>query len=163
MKKTLSFIGIVIFTFLFFGINNVDAKTCSNIYAAPHLYQVSPDVRSGTYNLTTSYNQCLGSNTEVWFSSIKSMPDSWYFSSGTLWINLWEEDPAGNDDEHVKEYIGSITNKTITNIYLNRTITPGAIDSAGDQTCELYLKFGSSGKYGLTIEKSLFNYQVCMK
>lgn len=162
MKRCI-FSGIIImFSFFMIGFEKVEARTCSGIYAAPHLYQVSPDVRSNTYNLQTAYNQCLGSNTEVWFSSIKSMPDNWNFASGNLWINLWEEDPAGNDDEHVKQYVGYITNKTITSIQLNKTITPGAIDSAGDQTCELYLKFGSSGQYGLTIEKSLFNYQVCM-
>ena len=75
---------------------------------------------------------------------------------------MYEEDPPGNDDEHVKSYVGFITNRTITSLSLMATHVRGNIDSAGDQKCELYLKFGSSGQYGLTIEKSLFNYKICM-
>lgn len=162
MKKRMPILLILIAVMFAMGIQKVEAKSCSGVQAAPHMFQVSPYKKAPTFNLQTAQNVCKGSNTEVWFSGIKSLPDSWTYASGNLWIDLFEEDPAGNDDEHVKSYIGWITNKTITSIVLDGTVTPGNIDSVGDQTCELYLRMVSSGQYGKSIEKSLFNYNICM-
>lgn len=163
MKRKM-FSLIFLLTLIVFGIKNVEAKTCTEIYAAPHIFEVAPDVATRPYSLTTAENTCKGYNTEVWFSSIKTMPDSWTYSSGNLYMNLFEEDPPDyKPDEYVKEYVGYVTNRTITSIELNRIMTYGNIDSEGDQNCELYLEFGSSGFFGRSIEKSLFNYQICMK
>ncbi len=162
MKKAVFSVALFLTSMFVFGIENVEAKQCTGIYAAPHLYQVTPYKVSPTYDLYTSYSSCQGVNTEVWFTNIQTLPNSWTFASGNIYIDLYEEDPPGNDDEHVKSYVGFITNRTITSLSLMATHVRGNIDSAGDQKCELYLKFGSSGQYGLTIEKSLFNYQICM-
>lgn len=48
----------------------VEAKDCTEIYAAPHVYQVAPYVNTTRDGLYTSYDSCYGSNTEVWFSDM---------------------------------------------------------------------------------------------
>lgn len=143
------------------GTTRVSAKECGDIVAAPHMYQVAPTVSGQKFNLHTAQSTCYGYNTEVWYSSFKSLPDSWTFSSGNLWMDLYEAD-VNNADDHVKSYVGWITNKTITSIDVLKVITSGAIDSSGDNQAELYLTFYSSGYYGYSIEKSLFNYKICM-
>ena len=163
MKKSLFFAALLTLFLTFVGTYDVSAKSCTKIKAIPHMYQVAPEKTTLPSDpLTTSENTCKGTNTEVWFSSIKSMPDNWNYATGTIHIKLYEEDPPGNPDELVKTYYGSVVNKTITSITLSSVDTPGNIDSVGDQTCELYLQFYSSGKYGASIEKSLFNRQICM-
>ncbi len=92
---------------------------------------------------------------------------SFYFNqrkNNTLSLTeLTQEDPAGNDDERVKEYVGTAMGRVLTIFELSQTYITGNIDSEGDQTCELYLDFVISGKYGgPTVEKSLFNYSVCI-
>lgn len=162
MKKNILAIFIFIASLFVLGVNDVNAKSCSDINAAPHMYQVAPAVRVKKEPLTTAYGTCKGSNTEVWFSSPQSLPNSWNFASGVIWIDLYEEDPPGNADEHVKKYAGITENKTIVEFRLIETLEYDNIDSEGDSVCELYLTFYSSGYQGYTIDKSLFNYKICM-
>lgn len=161
--KHLSLLVFALFVFILSG-NFVQAKTCSLIKAAPYLAEAYtvPYVRVDKETLTTAADSCYGSNTEVWFSSIKTMPDSWTHDTGYIHIDLYEEDPEGNDDERVKYYVGFVEGKVITSIQLIATNTPGLIDSTGDQQCELYLRFSTSGTTGRYINKSLFNYKICM-
>lgn len=162
MKKNILLSFVFIASLFVLGTSEVNAKSCSGIKAAPHMYQVAPTVRVDTEPLTTAYGTCKGSNTEVWFSSPQTLPNSWTYANGVIWIDLYEEDPPGNADEHVKEYAGMVENKTIWEFRLVRTLEYDNIDSEGDSTCELYLTFYSSGYQGYTIDKSLFNYKICM-
>lgn len=156
--------GMLVMLMTLMSLAKVDAKECGEIVAAPHMYQVAPTVRDGrVFNLHSEQETCLGNNTEVWYSSFKSLPNSWTYSRGNLWMELWEEDYSGGDDR-VKRYVGFIENKVITEIrLLDIYIANAAIDSVGDNRAELYLTFVSSGQQGLSIEKSLFNYKICMK
>lgn len=164
MKKDYKKIFLVIICIIGVFCSIVEAKTCTEIYAAPYIFEVFPDKKSDIYYLNTSENTCMGYNTEVWFSSFKSLPERWAeYGTGYLYVSLYEEDPDGNPDERVKDYVGYVTNRVITSMELNKIVTPGAIDSEGDQQCELYLTFGSSGYQGRAINTSLFNYQICMK
>lgn len=145
-------------------IENVEAKACTGPKPAPYMYEVSPWVKGPTYNLKTAASACKGSNTEVWFSAFRSLPTSTTTADGVIYVALWEEDPPGNDDERVKQYLGQYYNRVITTFYLNYTSIAGNIDSEGDQTCELYLMFeGTTGTCcNKPIKSTLFDYNICM-
>lgn len=162
MKRKMMLLG---FLTIILGSNvvNVKAKDCTEIHAAPHVYQVAPYVNTKHFGLYTSYDSCYGSNTEVWFSSFTFLPDSVTNSVDPIWVDLMEGDPEGNEDELVKQYAVRIIGRTATDAQLIRTVTAGLIDSEGDKKAELYLRMVSGGRQGLSIEKSMFNYQICMK
>lgn len=146
------------------SVNEVQAKTCTDYQPAPYMYEVAPDVKGPTFDLTTEADACKGSNTEVWFRGYRAFPSNYEIQDGAIHVRLWEEDPEGNDDEQVKYYMGTFYNKVITEFRLLNTFITGNIDSAGDQKCELYLTFAISGLKCCYVEfkASVFDYNICM-
>lgn len=141
------------------------AKECTAFYKAPKIPQVTVN-RGHSINLTTAADSCYGSNTEVWFYNFGSAPNDVVITPGAtvVWVELYEEDPPGDDDEWVKEYAGFFSGKVLTEFRLVKTIRPGIIDSQGDQNCEFYMTFSLSGYTGgPEIPEGLFDYQMCMK
>ncbi|MDD3409125.1 MAG: hypothetical protein PHX85_05795, partial [Methanobacteriaceae archaeon] len=78
---------------------------------------------------------------------------------------LWEEDPPGNAHEKVKTYRGYNSGYTLLSWTYIGITTSGLIDSTGDQTCELYMKFKieTIDTSPFTImDSDLFRYTMCM-
>ena len=165
MKKNIFLTSLFIFSFFFAGVMNTSARTCEYGLQAPQIPQGYAENKGHLVELQTSANVCKGSNTSVYFSSFGSLP-SWYTpSSGTIvHAYLVEDDPPSSEpDERVKYYIGFFSGRVLTDFRLQVTITPGNIDSTGDQTCELYMLFSISGWTGEpAIPQGLFYYNICM-
>ena len=162
MKKIV--ILSVITLLVFMSSITVSAKSCTGYKGAPYFYEVAPDRKEDTYPLQTAANQCLGSNTAVYFTNFRSFPDSYKYPDATFYVTLYEEDPPGNEDERIKRYFFIVRNKVVDEVRLDGTYTMGAIDSAGDQTCELYLLFeGATGTCcNRPINNSVLDYNICM-
>lgn len=162
MKKLITLSVIILFIFM--TSIKVSAKSCTGYKPAPYFYEVAPDKKDTTYSLKTSANQCLGSNTSVYFTNFRSFPNTYMSGTTVFHVTLKEEDPPGNDDESVKSYLFVVRNRIIDEVRLDKVLTPGAIDSAGDQTCELYLLFwGATGTCCYNeIRKSVLDYNICM-
>lgn len=90
MKKLILLLSLLAVIGVSIKIEQVEAKQCTATYAAPHMYQVSPRRRSSTYILQTAASACKGSNTEVWFSSFKSLPDNYAYDYANVWVDLYD-------------------------------------------------------------------------
>lgn len=163
-KKVFLSLAIMLGGFLLFN-NNVYAKECTDVYYSPEFYHQWPIIRTNKYNLHTASNVCRGDNTEVWFTNHNAWPFNSSDGTGSgraVYVELYEEDPPGNDDEYVKHYsIAYGYDDYFYTIYTN-TITSGNIDSVGDQQCELYLNFYGSGSMWHVVPQSILTYKICM-
>lgn len=165
MRKKFIIIGIFAIGLFFSGSFNVYARECTWGLQAPQIPQGYAENKGNVVNLKTTASACKGVNTAVYFSKFGSLPNWYTPSSGTIVHGYLMEDdpPAYEPDERVKYYIGFFTGRVLTDFQLNKTITPGNIDSEGDQTCELYMNFSISGTTGGTpIPQGLFYYGICM-
>lgn len=165
MKKLISIIILLAIGAFFLKSINVSARECKNGLQAPEIPQGGWIYNNGELvSLKTSADSCYGSNTAVYFHNFGSLPASYADKIGTvLYGVLMEEDPGDDADERVKEYHGRFNGRVLTDIYLDSTITPGIIDSQGDQNCELYMKYSISGvPGGKPIDAGLFYYNICM-
>lgn len=163
MKKYFSFMLVLVLLTFFVNTTLVEAKACSGVLQAPDIPQIYSN-QGHHVTLKTDSDSCYGSNTEVWFSNIQNLPADYPTHGGQMMTAyLYEEDPPGNPDEIVKQYLGVFSGRVMYNLYLSKTITPGLIDSTGDQYCELYMDYSMSGTIGGPVLKKLLNYQMCMK
>lgn len=125
MKKIV--ILSVITLLVFMSSITVSAKSCTGYKGAPYFYEVAPDRKGDTYPLQTAANQCLGSNTAVYFTNFRSFPDSYKYPDATFYVTLYEEDPPGNEDERIKRYFFIVRNKVVDEVRLDGTYTMGAM------------------------------------
>lgn len=162
MKKIL--LSLFILGTICFGVKTVSARECEYGLQAPELPQGYAFNRGHLAKLKTTASACKGTNTAVYFSNFKSLP-SWFVPTGGTIVNalLNEEDPPEyKPDELVKKYAGLFTGRTLTEFVLLNTVTPGNIDSEGDQTCELYMTFNIAGNGTRPVPQGLFSYSICM-
>ncbi|MCI9434921.1 MAG: hypothetical protein HFI86_06605 [Bacilli bacterium] len=164
MKKVIGMTFLLVVGVFFLKNTNVSARDCEVGLQAPNIPQAYDYKNGNLVSLKTSADSCYGSNTAVYFHNFGSLPASYADKIGTvLYGDLMEEDPGDNPDEKVKEYRGYFNGRVLTDINLSRTVTPGIIDSQGDQTCELYMRFSISGvPGGPAIPAGLFYYNICM-
>lgn len=157
MKKGL-FVVLCLFTFLL--MNEAEARTCREGIPSPPIYYNG----SWTYELvtpmTTTASSCKASNMYVYFSD-GSWGSNHYIEFDAY---LMESDPDGNEDEIAKEYYGE--NYAASTDWTLETTHSGNLDSAGDQVCELYMKFRVrnpkvSNNYQY-YEADLFRYTICI-
>ncbi|MBR3523980.1 MAG: hypothetical protein IKN87_04815 [Bacilli bacterium] len=162
-KMPLLIVGLYIALFCFKI--NVNAADCAYGLQAPQIPQGYAYNSGDLVHLHTSYSACKGVNTAVYFGGFGSLPN-WFEPTPNTVVHgdLMEWDPQEYaPNETVKHYYGTFTGRTLTNFYLSSTVTPGNIDSEGDQTCELYMDFSISGFNGGTpIPQGLFYYGICM-
>lgn len=162
MKKML--LPLFIFSIFCFGFTTVSARECKYGLQAPQLPQGYAFNKGHLVKLKTTASACKGTNTAVYFSNFGSLP-SWFVPTGGTIVNadLNEEDPAEyKPDELVKVYAGLFSGRVLTDFQLLRTVTPGNIDSEGDQTCELYMSFNIAGNGTQPVPQGLFYYSICM-
>lgn len=159
MKKNI-ILGIAILVSIFaFGLN-VKAE-CHYGIPSPEIYTNGTWRKDTMRKTLTTADSCYGTNSSVYFSDGSVLPMGRF----NVHAELWEEDPAGNDDEKVKTYKGYNSGYTLmTWTYLGIT-TSGLIDGSGDQTCELYMRFKieliDASPYTI-MDSDLFKYTMCM-
>ncbi len=163
MKKVFLSFGAFFLLTILLSSQHVFAQNCSGWQGNPYMYQVSPDVKSPTFKLKTEASACKGANTAVYFGAFRSLPDSYQIHNPVIWVDLYEEDPPGNADEHVKAYAVRYFNRVVSDVVITDVYETGNIDSEGDQTCELYLTFVISGECCyIPFQATIFDYNVCM-
>lgn len=157
MKKILITIMMVLSVFTM----KVNAQECVYGLQSPNLPYPPKWVKGRVYNITTSKSSCRGDQTAVYFDSGDYFP----FTSASFYVEarLVEDDPAAYEpDEEVKRYEGYISAYHGVEWILTNTYVKGNIDSSGDQTCELYMKFKQTDNYNQPLEDNLFRYTMCM-
>ncbi len=166
MKRKIGMMIFVVTLAFIIGTQNVEARNYSPYYQSPYMYQIYPIVQGDVASVKTSYNTCRSENSGVLFSGFKTLPSYYPYSDGVLvHMNFYEDDPpASEPDEHIKKYTAVYFDREISEVQISGYSGDRNIDSAGDQTCELYLTFYISGNQGGTpITQSLFTYRMFME
>lgn len=163
MKKSFLLLAFTFVCMLTFA-QRVDASSCYYGQPSPDLYVNGSWRKEPTRKLTTTADSCYGTNASVIFSPGSHLPMGRFY----IHARLYEEDPDGNDDEMVKTYRGYNPNTyDLVSWEVISVDTPGKIDSTGDQTCELYMKFqiedidNSTAPFKV-VKANLFKYTMCM-
>lgn len=141
-------------------ISNVDAQQC--VYG---LQSISiPYNGSWAYtkvrSFKTSANVCLADNMKVYFT----MGSYLHGSSFEIEAQLMESDPKDyKPDEMAKSYIG--VNRGNTGLTWSvKDVNKAHLDSVGDQTCELYMRFRTTeflAQNG-SFDPDMFRYTICV-
>lgn len=121
-------------------ISCVYARDCAYGLPSPKLYDNGWWTKGQTVKLKTTASSCLAKNISVYFDL-----GNYYFQlPRNVFVEgiLMEDDEDPNEDDPVKRYYGS-TEAGVwgMNWTMDGILDNGNIDSAGDQTCELYMKF----------------------
>ncbi len=161
MKRKLLF--IFIFIFLFFVTKIVYAKDCRYGIPSPPIYYDGRWTKEQTHTFTTSAYSCLAKNINVTFST-----GSWH-SKFPIEIEaiLMEDDEDPNPDDPVKTYYGRNYSYKEMEWSVKEVHDEGNLDSAGDKTCELYMKFKLvepvvESNHTSYFETDLFRYTICV-
>lgn len=162
MKK--NFILVIITLIIVFSLaNKVEAKSCEYGIPSPEILYNGSWTYTPVRKFKTSANVCLAKNMSVYFTTGKYI-DSDYF---TIEAELMEEDPKEyKPDEMAKRYIGK--NKGLSGLSWTVAKRNDAnLDSIGDQTCELYMRFRLSESSGQAQNGSfapdMFRYTICVE
>lgn len=159
MKKKIIF---VLFIALFF-VTKVNAK-CEYGIPSPAIplngaWIGYPELH---YKFTTSASSCLAKNMRVYFTmgSVSPPSSKWYIEA-----MLMEYDVDPNEDDPVKLYTGQLHAEGYVEWDENvETLDNGNLDSAGDQTCELYMKFRLDPPINPNgyLAADTFGYTICV-
>ena len=156
-KKIILIIGILVMGGF---ISNVNAKECQYALQSISIPYNGSWVSTKVRSYKTSANVCLASNITVLFSSGSFLENSYF----TIEAELMESDPAEyKPDELVKRYKG--VNRGLDGFTWTKTATNTAnLDSVGDQTCELYMRFRTTeflAQNG-SFDPDMFRFTICV-
>ena len=157
MKKII-FIMICMLTLV--PLQGVKARTCIYNLQSPPIYYNGNWAYGKTYSFKTSASSCLAKNMFLYFKVGSSLYDMGF----TIEAYLMENDADPNEDDKAKLYYGR--NHQYTTDWSLIETYEGNLDSAGDQTCELYMKFRlkeplahNNTQY---LNSNMFQYTICM-
>lgn len=156
MRKKL-YIIIFLLTIISFKTN---AMVCEHGMPSPPIYYNGKWAYGQKINFKTSASSCLAKNMYVYFS------DGGYLSAFNFTVEayLMESDLGSNPDDKAKKYYGYNNGYNLMRWELKEK-WDGNLDSAGDQTCELYMKFrikdplADNNQY---FDSDMFRYTICM-
>lgn len=157
MKKAV-FIILCMAVFMPFA---VEARTCEYGMPSPPIYYNGNWAYGQVINFKTSASSCLADNMYVYFS------DGNYLSTHNFTIEayLMEKDKDPNPDDKAKLYFGYNSGYSLMKWTLQQKFD-GNFDSAGDQTCELYMKFRLKEPLAHNnveyFDSDMFRYTICM-
>lgn len=160
MKKIVFIIICVLFLIPF---GEVEARDCAYGMPSPPIYYNGNWAYGQINSLKTSASSCLADNMSVYFNDEAGS----YFSTigFTLEAYLMEHDEAPNEDDKAKLYYGVNTGYDLMKWSVIQ-VFGGNLDSAGDQTCELYVKFRLKEPLAQNnfqyLEEDMFRYTVCV-
>lgn len=163
MKKIMFILLCAISTIVISPLKKVSARECTYGNPAPHLYFDKSWTYGQTFDLHTSASSCLAENIEVYF-------DWNYEKIGNALVSveayLMEEDEDPNPDDFAKSYEGIIYKRWSYDSWERKEVQSGNLDSAGDQKCELYMKFRLTGttfaQTSAYLPSDLFRYTICV-
>ncbi len=161
MKK---YIFLFIFGFFLCAmfINIVNAQDCRYGMPSPVIWYNGSYSNDTVHDYDTTASSCLATNTAVYFSNGAFLPAVNF----DLIAYLMEDDVYPNEDEYVKKYKGHNNGYTLISWTFVTIMDNGNLDSAGDQTCEFYLKVGLSEPLANNnvehFNSDLFRYSVCL-
>lgn len=161
MKKVIFIVFCTICTLVLSPLKKVSARECAYGIPSPKIYWNGNWAYGQTVKLKTSASSCLAANMSVYFDSGS------YGANSTFNIEayLMEEDQDPNEDDRAKYYIGYNNPYKYADIQWRPVESyPGNLDSAGDQTCELYMKFRivESRQIIDYFDDDLFRYTICV-
>lgn len=158
MKKIL----ILIIGILIAGgfINNVNAQECVYGLQSVSIPYNGDWAETQVRSFKTSANVCLAKNMKVYFTTGSYISGSGY----EIEAQLMESDPKKYyPDEMAKKYIGKNTGLDV--MKWSRVETNNAnLDSVGDQTCELYMRFRTTTFIAQNgyFEPDMFRFTICV-
>lgn len=139
----------------------VEARTCEYGLPSPPIYYNGSWAYGQTIKLKTSASSCLAKNMSVYFSTGNYIANMGFHLDGYL----MEEDYNGNAHDLAKVYLGYNTGYDLMNWSVVRAVDDN-LDSAGDQTCELYMKFRLTEPIAQNnfeyFSSDMFRYTICM-
>lgn len=141
----------------------VEARECAYNIPSPNIYYNGSWAYGPIYSLKTSASSCLAENMSVYFND----EAGYYFSTFKFTIEayLMEDDEFPNEDDKAKLYYGLNTGYDVMKWNLEHEYS-GNLDSAGDQTCELYMKFRLTEPFAPNdyqyFEEDMFRYTICV-
>lgn len=157
MKKVV-FIAICMFIF---SPSVVEAMECKYGLPSPPIYYNGNWAYGQTVKITTSASSCLAKNMSVYFDTGNSVYGMGFKFDGYL----MEEDAPGNEHDLAKVYLGANSGSSGLSWSVIRAVD-GNLDSAGDQTCELYMKFRLTKPLAYNnfeyFDDDMFRYTICM-
>ncbi len=157
-KKIIFIIGILVIGGF---VSNVDAKECVYGLQSISIPYNGSWASTKVRKFKTSANVCLADNMSVLFTTGSYIDGS----SFKIEAQLMESDPAEyKPDEIAKTYLG--TNTGLDVMDWNRTYRNTAnLDSVGDQTCELYMRFRVTKPLAQngSFEPDMFRYTICVE
>lgn len=151
---------LLLFACMFIFTSKVNAA-CEYGIPSPEIYTNGSWTSDYIKNVKTSSDSCYGRNAKVTFSSGSYLPAGRFYIHG----ELYEDDPPGNDDELIKTYKGYNNGYNLISWEVGKEYNMGKVDSPGDQTCELYMKFKietiDASPYTI-MKRDLFRYTMCI-
>ncbi len=158
MKKLI--ISLIMFlSFVTFA----NAKECVNGLPSPPIYYNGNWAFGQTIKLKTTASSCLATNTSVYFEQFGDYLPGFGFYAEAM---LMEDDEHPNEDDPVKLYYGHSSGTSGWSWSKPEILDYGNLDSAGDQTCELYVKFRVHPKLASNnveyFKQGLIRYTICM-
>lgn len=139
MKKNKFFVGLLL-VMLMFGISTVNAKSTTRPQSGPNLTPGEWQ-SSKIYELQSAWEGVKESRTSVIFSNYAALADRYMADDNRkLVIDLYEYDVYPNEDDLVKTYTWTFSGHNLKEVSVKR-VEKGNLDSADDDTVELYLRF----------------------
>lgn len=157
-KKIILIIGILVMGGF---ISNVNAKECQHGLQSISIPYNGSWVSTKVRAYKTSANVCLAKNMTVLFSSGSFLENAYF----TIEAELMESDPEKyKPDEWVKKYKG--VNRGLNGFSWSLEDTNDAnLDSVGDQTCELYMRFRTRDflYQNGSFDSDMFRFTICVE
>ncbi len=141
IKKNLGILGITAFLMLF-SATKVDAlyNDSTGWLNGPSLSPGS-NTATGIYEIKCYHNAIKANDVRVYLTNIKPIPDRYIYSDNRdMWITVLEDDQYPNEDEQVSLYKWKFKGRTLDSAEVVYT-EQGNLDSADDNTVEIYLHF----------------------
>lgn len=160
MIKNLTFLGLATFM-VFFGIGKVNAASNTGWQNGPSLTPGST-VSTGVYNLTCSHTGIKAKDVTVLLTNIVALPTRYVSSNDrTMRQDIMEYDVYPNEDDFIATYKWSFNGRMLDKVVRSNFET-GNIDSADDNTAEIYLRYQLTKVTGdsSTSTGKFFDYRI---
>jgi len=161
IKTNLGIIGLSAFL-MFFGITKVNAYNYSTGWLNGPSLTPGFTTATSVYDIRGNRGGIKAEDVRVYLTDIKELPTNYISSNDrNMWITVFEDDQYPNEDEQVSLYKWSFKNRTLSSAVVVHTES-GNLDSADDDTVEIYLHFLMTKITGdpSTPTGKFFNYKI---